>query len=60
MITDFQVNSDHIEFTSGPGRYSDLTIKDVAGVAHVSYGAVDITLAGVHATELDKGDFLFS
>ena len=60
VITDFTVNSDHIEFTSGPGRYSDLTIKDVAGVAHVSYGAVDITLAGVHAAALDKGDFLFS
>lgn len=60
VITDFRVNSDHIEFTSGPGRYSDLTIKDVSGVAHVSYGDIDITLSGVHAAQLDKGDFLFS
>ena len=60
VITDFAANSDHIEFTSGPVRYSDLTIKDVAGVAHVSYGDIDITLAGVHAAQLDKGDFLFS
>lgn len=59
-ITDFRVNTDHIEFTSGPGRYSDLTIKDVGGVAHVSYSDIDITLAGVHAAELDKGDFLFT
>lgn len=64
-ITDFTVGEDLIVVDGRPDRFSQITItENAAGDAVLSWTAargqvVDVTLAGVAATSLGAGDFLF-
>jgi len=68
-VTHPEDNSSIFDFTSGEtiefdsliaDDFSDLTITDVSGDAHITVGLVDITLVGYDHALLGPGDFYFA
>jgi hypothetical protein len=59
-ILDFLIGTDIIEFSSLiADDFSDLTITDDSGDAHVAVGTVDLTLVWIDHTLLSATDFAF-
>ena len=59
-ITDFQHGTDVINFAGMGATQADVHITDGAAGAVVQVADVAITLTGVHASQIDSHDFLFS
>lgn len=59
IVTDFENGLDHIQFITGPTRFSQLTITDIGADVRVSYGTMSLILKGIQPGVLNAADFLF-
>lgn len=59
-VVDFTDKEDWIRILSGADRYSELDITETRGGVRIRFGTTEVTLSGVEADEIGRGDFLFA